>query len=137
MAYERYPHEPSSLIAPGTSFGCEHRRRQDHVRDTMRAAYDDRDRVFAGPLGEWTNPAQLTRAVQSLGKRAGHPNMTVRSLRHFHATITLQSGQNPVVVSQRLSHSDVSITSDIYAHALPGWQRQAANAFAQAMEAWP
>ena len=36
--------------------------------------------------------------------------------------------------SERLGHSSVSITTDIYAHALPGWQRQAADAFAQAME---
>ena len=28
----------------------------------------------------------------------------------------------------------VSITSDIYAHALPGWQKDAADAFAQPME---
>ena len=66
----------------------------------------------------------LTRAVRSLGERAGHPGMTVRSLRHFHASVTLQAGQNIVVVSRRLGHSNVSITSDIYAHTLPVWQRQ-------------
>lgn len=38
-----------------------------------------------------------------------------------------------VVVSECLCHANVSITSDIYAHALPGWQRQAA-AFEEAME---
>ena len=38
-----------------------------------------------------------------------------------------------VVVSECLGHANVSITSDIYAHALPGWQKQAA-AFAEAME---
>ena len=56
----------------------------------------------------------------------------VRSLRHFHASVALQTGQNIVVVSKRLGHSNVSITSDIYAHALPGWQKQAAEAFAKA-----
>ncbi len=60
--------------------------------------------------------------------------MTVRSLRHFHASVTIQSGQNIVVVSKRLGHANVSITSDIYAHSLPGWQKQAAEAFAEAME---
>ena len=29
---------------------------------------------------------------------------------------------------KRLGHSNVSITSDIYEHSLPGWQRQAAAA---------
>ena len=60
--------------------------------------------------------------------------MTVHSLRHFHATVTLQSGQNPVVVSKRLGHANVSITTNVYAHVLPGWQRQAADAFAHAMD---
>ena len=55
-------------------------------------------------------------------------------MRHFHASVALQTGQNIVVVSKRLGHSSVSVTSDIYAHALPGWQKQAAEAFARAME---
>ena len=38
-----------------------------------------------------------------------------------------------MLVSKRLGNVNVSITSDIYAHALPGWQKQAAGAFAQAM----
>ena len=63
----------------------------------------------------------------------GCPGITSRSLRHFHATIALQTGQNIVVISKRLGHSNVSITSDIYAHSLPGWQREAARAFEAAM----
>ena len=86
-------------------------------------------------LRDWLNPAQLTRAVKSLGAKCGVPNLTVRSLRHFHASVILQSGQNPVVVSKRLGHANVSITSDIYAHSLPDWQKQAADAFAEAMNA--
>ena len=100
----------------------------------MRDGYEDRGVVFAGAYGEWINPAMLTRAVQSLGKRVGQPEMTVRSLRHFHASVALQSRQNIVVVSKRLGHSNVSITSDIYAHSLPGSQREMAQAFAEAME---
>ena len=35
---------------------------------------------------------------------------------------------------KRLGRSNVSVTSDIYAHSLPGWQKQAAEAFADAMD---
>ena len=51
--------------------------------------------------------------MQSMGQRVGYPSMTVRSLRHFHASVTLQSGQNPVLVNKRLGHASLSITSDI------------------------
>ena len=114
---------------------AEHWESQQRVKETMREAYGNRGRVFAGAYGEWLNPMSLTRAVKSLGSRVGYESMTVRSLRHFHASVTIQSGQNIVVVSKRLGHSNVSITSDIYAHSLPGWQKQAAEAFAEAMDA--
>ena len=113
---------------------AEHRADQDRLKDAMRGAYLERGRVFANERGDWINPMQLTRAIKRLGSRVGHPQMTVRSLRHFHASVALQTGQNIVVVSKRLGHANVSITSDIYAHALPGWQRQTADAFAQAMQ---
>ena len=107
---------------------------QGRIKRKMRHAYRDEGRVFAGPTGEWLKPVQLTRAVKRLGERVGYPDMTVRSLRHFHASVAIQAGQNIVVVSKRLGHSNVSITSDIYAHSLQGWQRQAAEAFAAEME---
>ncbi len=113
---------------------AEHWESQQRAKETMREAYEDWGRVFAGPYGEWLNPMSLTRAVKYLGGKVGHKAMTVRSLRHFHASVTIQSGQNIVVVSKRLGHANVSITSDIYAHSLPGWQKQAAEAFAQAMD---
>ena len=49
--------------------------------------------------------------VKEYGTRAGQPSRSVRSLRHFHATLLLQSGQNVVVVSKRLGLSAVSITT--------------------------
>ena len=113
---------------------AEHREFQHVVKDVMVPAYDDRGRVFANEFGDWILPHSLTAAIKALGARVGFPRMTVHSLRHFHASVALQTGQNIVVVSKRLGHSNFSITSDIYAHALPGWQRQAADAFAEAME---
>ena len=80
------------------------------------------------------HPNTLSDAVARLSAQAGHPELTLRSLRHFHASVTLQAGQNVVVISKRLGHSKVSITSDIYAHSLPGWQRAAAQAFAETLK---
>ena len=113
----------------------EHLGEQQEFMKMLRGAYADEGRVFAGHDGGWINPMRLTRAVKHLGGRVGCPSMTVRSLRHFHASVALQAGQNIVVVSKRLGHSNVSITSDIYAHSLPGWQRETADAFAEAMDA--
>ncbi len=82
----------------------------------------------------WTHPNNARYAVKTLGKKAGCPEITLRSLRHFHTTVTLQAGQSPVVVSKRIGHSSPKITMEVYAHALPGWQQDAAEAFAAAMK---
>jgi integrase len=47
-------------------------------------------------------------------------------LRHTCATLLLQAGQPVHVVSERLGHSKVSMTLEVYAHVLPDMQTQAA-----------
>ena len=111
----------------------EHRDDQRAAIKLLRGAYQDEGRVFADVDGGWTNPYRLSYAVRKLGKRLGSPKLTVHSLRHFHASVALQAGQNVVVVSKRLGHASVSITTDVYAHVLPGWQKETAEAFADAM----
>lgn len=55
----------------------------------------------------------------------------MRSLRHFHASVALETGENPIAVSKRIGHSKPGITMDIYGHALPGWQSKTAEAVAE------
>ena len=111
-----------------------HRDRQDGIKKTMRDSYVDQGIVFANARGGWLLPDSLSKAVARMGVRAGHEGFSSRILRHFHASVALQEGGNVVVVSKRLGHSKVSITTDIYGHALPGWQRETAAAFAEAMK---
>ena len=110
-----------------------HQGQQLLYKTQLEGAYEDQGLVFANPLGRPLNPMAVTRAFQSLAKKAGLEGANVHQLRHFHATVTLQSGQSIVTVSKRLGHASTSITADIYAHSMPGWQKEAANAFAKAM----
>jgi integrase len=43
-------------------------------------------------------------------------------LRHTYATLALEAGIHPKVVSERLGHSSFSITLDTYSHAIPGME---------------
>ena len=112
----------------------EHRTRQSKTRQEMGDLFQDGGWVFADELGNPISPKRFYDTVKQYGRIVGAPRMTVKNLRHFHATLMLRGGENPVIVSKRLGHSKVSITLDIYAHVLPGWQQQAADAFADAME---
>ena len=47
-------------------------------------------------------------------------------LRHTAATLMLQVGVPVQVVAQRLGHAQISMTLEVYSHALPDMQRDAA-----------
>jgi integrase len=44
--------------------------------------------------------------------------------------MALRAGIHPKVVSERLGHSTVAVTLDVYSHAIPSMQREAADAVA-------
>jgi integrase len=50
----------------------------------------------------------------------------VHGLRHTSATLLLLDGVQPSVIRDRLGHSSIAITLDLYAHVLPSMQQDAA-----------
>jgi integrase len=54
----------------------------------------------------------------------------LHDLRHTHATLALQAGVHPKVVSERLGHSSVSFTMDVHSHAIPAMQADAVETVA-------
>ncbi|HET6494907.1 MAG TPA: tyrosine-type recombinase/integrase [Thermoleophilia bacterium] len=57
----------------------------------------------------------------------------LHELRHTLATLRLQAGIHPKVVSERLGHATVSITLDTYSHAIPAMQEEEAERIAGLM----
>ncbi|MCZ6904039.1 MAG: tyrosine-type recombinase/integrase [Acidobacteria bacterium] len=47
--------------------------------------------------------------------------------RHSHASQLLRAGVSPKLISERLGHSKVGFTLDVYSHLLPGMQEEAAH----------
>ena len=99
----------------------------------LEGAYQDRNLVFANALGNPVYPDTLTRHFRKLAGAVGLEGLKLHDLRHFHASVLIQRGESPVLVSKRLGHATVSITMDVYAHLLKGYQKDAANGFAKAM----
>jgi integrase len=48
--------------------------------------------------------------------RTDVPRISLHGARHTHATIGLAAGVSPRVMQERLGHSSVSITLDLYTH---------------------
>jgi integrase len=63
------------------------------------------------------------------------PRIRFHDLRHAHATHLLGSGVHPKVASERLGHSKIGITLDLYSHVMPGMQEDAAERVDAALRA--
>ena len=50
-------------------------------------------------------------------------------MRHTAATLRLQLGEHPKIVSEMLGHAKTSITMDLYSHTIPSMQRDSADRF--------
>jgi integrase len=75
----------------------------------------------------------VARCRQALGEDA-LPQIRTHDLRHTMATLWLTAREPVHVVSQRLGHASPVITMTVYAHVLPGSQREAADRFAALIE---
>ncbi len=98
--------------------------------ECRRGGFDERGVVFTTAEGKPIHPAVFSYYFQRSVHRAGVTRIRLHDLRHTHATHALQVGIHPKVVSERLGHSTITITLDIYMHVLPSMQRDAAEAVA-------
>ena len=77
--------------------------------------------------GTAIGPNLMTMAFKKVVTTSGVPKLTIHGLRHTHATILLEQGVNPKVVSERLGHASPAITMDIYAHLTSNVMEEAAK----------
>jgi integrase len=75
-------------------------------------------------------PNWVTKQFIQAPRAANLPHFRLHDLRHFMATQMLAAGVPIVTVSQRLSHARASTTLNVYAHAVPGCDRHAAETLA-------
>jgi integrase len=53
---------------------------------------------------------------------SGLPRIRLHDLRHTWATLALQAGEHPKVVSEILGQANISITLETYSHVIPAMQ---------------
>jgi integrase len=90
--------------------------------------------VFRDRMGSPILPRSLTRAFSNIVKRAGLKGYRLHDTRHAHATLMLRQGVHPKIVQERLGHSKISTTLDIYSHVVPGLQEAAALRFDEGLQ---
>lgn len=104
-------------------------RRQQLERQMLTGNRHDEGLVFATTDGTPTHPDLISKTFNRIVARLDVPRIRLHDLRHTHATLLLQGGVNPKVVTERLGHANVAFTMSVYQHVIPGMQAAAANMF--------
>jgi site-specific recombinase XerD len=91
--------------------------------------WEDHDLVFANEIGKPVEAGNLLRrSFWPLLDKAEIPHIRFHDLRHTAATLLLQQGVHPQVVSELLGHNSIGLTLDIYSHVISDMQQQAVAA---------
>ena len=112
----------------------------DDLRAHCQRAIDTRaggdgDPVFAARRGGPTHPDSFSNTFDRLVATADVPRVRLHDLRHTYATLALRAGMHPVVLAERLGHSSVATTMDLYAHVTPAISRDGADIVANTLRA--
>jgi len=107
-----------------------HREREEVERKAAGSAWHETGLVFTLEDGSAIHPDRFSRWFSRLVELAGVPHIRLHDLRHTHATLALEAGVHPKVVSERLGHATVGITLDLYSHVSPAMDEDAAERIA-------
>jgi integrase len=86
----------------------------------------DDDLVIAHADGSVVQPIYISQHWARTIRKTRLAHLRFHDLRHAHAPHLLANGVHPKVASERLGHSKVGITLDLYSHVIPGMQEDAA-----------
>jgi integrase len=104
-----------------------HHRQQLEERMAWRSAWTDTGLVFTREDGLGLHPERVTRMFQAAASRAKLPVIPLHGLRHSYATAGLEAGISLKVMSERLGHSSIAITGDLYSHVREQVDQEAAE----------
>jgi integrase len=112
----------------------QHRIRQAETLLRLGVRLTDDHHVVARADGQPLQPRSLTHALVKFVRRHNLQRVRLHDLRHSHATHMLAAGVHPKIAQERLGHSSVSVTIDLYSHVLPGMQAEAVSRVDAAMQ---
>ena len=102
--------------------------KQDDNRKLLTGGgYTDNNLVFSRDDGSFLDPREFTKRFQRNLEKAGLPKIRLHDLRHTHASLLLEKEIHPKIVQDRLGHSSIITTLDLYSHLSEGLQKKASE----------
>ena len=105
---------------------------QTRNQKLLGSEYEDQNLIFTQWNGRPLHGNNITKRDLPVALKAAKlPRIRFHDLRHSHATALLEMGIHPKIVQERLGHSGIAITLDIYSHVVPGLQEAAVEALSK------
>lgn len=102
---------------------------QNKMKMALRTTYKDEDYIFSTQTGKPIYPRSMTTDFNKMIKEANVPKIRFHDLRHTHATICLEAGMSIKEVQERLGHSSIKTTGDVYAHVTKNMKEKSVELF--------
>ena len=90
--------------------------------------------VITDELGGWQDPNNFSRWWRTFCKLHEFGDLRFHDIRHTHASLLIASGMDIKTVQSRLGHEKPSTTLDMYAHVMPGRDKEAAAMIGQLLK---
>jgi integrase len=103
----------------------------DREREAFGAGYPTHGKLMRYEDGRPLHADTITRRFNRLVDLAGVRRIRLHDIRHTYATLSLDSGVTPKILSDRIGHSDMSVTFQVYGHRSTGHDREAAELVAK------
>lgn len=116
-----------SLDPLTVSYLREHLAMLDDERKAFGITYQNHGKLMCHPDGTPLHPDTITRRFNKLVNRAGVPRIRLHDVRHTYATLSLDAGIDPKIVSDRIGHANMAYTLTIYTHRSTGRDKTAAE----------
>lgn len=107
-----------------------HQKRQETERQLAGKLWHGSELVFTREDGTALHPDRFSHLFARLRGGVDLPPIRLHDLRHTYATMALEAGVHPKIVSERLGHATTGITLDLYSHVAPSMDEQAAETVA-------
>lgn len=92
-----------------------YQQKQDYLKlgfNTMKSG----QLVFSNEHNEYLQPTKTRKWIVKVQKKYNLKSITAHGLRHTHCSLLFEAGVSIKEVQDRLGHSDVQTTLNIYAH---------------------
>lgn len=112
-----------------------HKAQQNELKIYTRNKYIDNDFVITKSSGHPEYIKTIQNRMQRLLKLSDiEKNVTPHSLRHTHTSLLIEAGVGIKEIQQRLGHTDIETTMNIYAHMTKNMEEKASQKFSELMK---